>query len=98
MNNIIKQNKIFVAGIAVALIGFGYYWMNRDSSVPTLTSSDSTPVTQELLTASNKLDALRLDTTVFDSAVYLSLNNFSVPIPAQPSGRRNPFAPLGANN
>lgn len=98
MNNIIKQNKIFVAGFVVLFAGVLYYWSTSTGSTPTLTSSDTTPVTQELILASNKLSAIRLDTSLFDDPVYLSLNNFSVPIPPQPFGRRNPFAPSGANN
>jgi len=52
---------------------------------------------RELLTALAKLQSTKLDTSIWDDPVFASLQDFGVEIPAQPVGRRNPFAVFSAS-
>lgn len=49
---------------------------------------------RELLAALATLKSTKLDTSIFDDPVFMSLTDFGVEISAQPVGRRNPFAPF----
>ncbi len=62
-------------------------------------SSGDSIIGRELLTMLLKLKSIVLDTTVFDSKVFSSLQDWSQPIAPQPFGktvgRRNPFSDFG---
>ena len=51
---------------------------------------------QDLLAALALLRTIRLDTSLFADPLFKSLSDWGKKIPPQPTGRRNPFAPLGA--
>ncbi len=48
---------------------------------------------QKFLSKLNELNALKLDTSVFESAVYQSLVDTTVPPPTEEMGRPHPFIP-----
>ncbi len=99
-----KKNttNLIIAAVILILIGLaGYWYANRDQSSADLltstTASSSNSVDGDLLIALNELKHINLDSSIFTSPVWLSLSDFSQPIPAQSAGRPNPFAPLDAS-
>jgi hypothetical protein len=42
-----------------------------------------------------KIEQITLDRTIFDNAIFVSLQDRSQPIVEEPVGRTNPFAPIG---
>ena len=93
----LKQNKVTVVGVvalaACALIYFMYF--SGDGSSATLsTTSEASTVTQNLLVQLQNLNTIKLDQSIFNNPVFLSLTDYGVQIPAEPIGRDNPFAPI----
>lgn len=98
MMNFIKTNKVLLGGIAVICGAVFLYYSYAGSAAPLLTSATETsPVSQELLVTLGSLRTIQLDPSLFSDPVFLSLSDFGVTIPPQQAGRRNPFAPVGAN-
>lgn len=95
----ILKNK-WMSGIVVTLLvaGLGYYvWSSGGSSALLTTNTDgASPLSQEILTTLSQINNIRLDPSIFSDPTFLSLTDFGVTIPPQNAGRRNPFAPLGA--
>jgi hypothetical protein len=81
--------------IAVFLFAAGFYLYNMfGPNLALLESSDET-VGSDLVELLGRLEAAKLDQSLFNSPVYKSLSDFSVEVPSQPTGRRNPFDILG---
>ncbi|OGG47951.1 hypothetical protein A3D66_01375 [Candidatus Kaiserbacteria bacterium RIFCSPHIGHO2_02_FULL_50_9] len=49
---------------------------------------------EDLVALLLQLQSIRLDPTVFNDPAFRSLRDFGQPIPDEPVGRPNPFAPL----
>lgn len=96
MMNFIRQNKIVVIGLAVVLLSVGYYlFAMQDTSMPLSTvETTESPVTQELLATLANLRKIELNKSIFTDPVFVSLSDFGVVIPKEPTGRRNPFMPF----
>ena len=96
--------KIIIAVLVVAGVGFfGYNYLSRtDTTSDTLLQQTSTNNTSsmgaEVLTALNQLRTLKLDDSVFKDKTFMSLQDFSKPLDAEPIGRTNPFSPIGVEN
>src|SRR3989344_4647536 len=98
-----KKTQAITAGVVVALIII--IWMvvggggGSAPEDPSLTAVASDPVEliigRDMLAALDKMKAVRLDTSFFSNPVYKTLQDFTVQIPKQPVGRRDPFAPIG---
>ncbi len=86
----------------VALALFFYYKGNPSdgslSSVNTITtpeSSEAKIASDKILILLNQISQLQIKDSIFKSAVFNSLVDYSITIPEQPVGRANPFAPVG---
>jgi hypothetical protein len=93
----IKDNKMYILVIALAVVGLWAYmtYFTGDGSDASLTTNQtSSPLSSDVLVTLSNLHTIKLDTTIFDDPLFRSLGDFSVAIPEQPVGRRNPFAPL----
>ncbi len=93
----ILKNKWIGYGAVLAIAGLLFYvWLGMSSSDELLSTSgeDTSPLSQELLTTLSQLNSIKLDPTFFSDPAFLSLNDFSTTIPAQNTGRRNPFEPV----
>lgn len=55
-------------------------------------------VGNEIITALNQIESLQLSREIFEDPVYRSLIDRSEPIPEEPIGKMNPFAPIGATS
>ena len=96
-----KKTLLIAGGVVILLIIIVWTMLGSGGSDQTDTSLvvvASDPVEliigREMLAALDEMKAVQLDTTFFDSPVYKSLEDFTVQIPKQPIGRRDPFAPI----
>jgi hypothetical protein len=95
---LLKKNMV-VVGIIIAALAVLYYFYSSSGGGATLTSSaqDESPVSQEILATLGNLRTIKLDNSLFQDTLFLSLSDFGVTIPPAAAGRRNPFAPVGQN-
>ena len=101
--SLLKNKKIFGIGVLLVLAALVYYvWSSAGGATASLTESGSetSPISQEILSTLNSLHTIKLDAnkSIFTDPVLVSLTDYSVALPPQPSGRRNPFAPVGASS
>src|SRR6185436_12968398 len=99
MMNFFNKNKMAIGGgIGVLLLIYVYFAYFSGGSSATLTASDSgSPLSTDILVTLQSVHSIKLDNSIFSDPVFLSLSDFGVTIPAQNVGRRNPFAPIGAD-
>lgn len=60
-------------------------------------SIDAPAVGEDVVQLNSTLQAVTLDSSLFTSAAYRGLIDFSVEVPVQPMGRKNPFNPIGVD-
>ncbi len=95
-----KKNIIILSVSTGLLLLGGWFLFFRDSGVAndSLSETSVNPIEniigQELLVSLEKMKQVKLDTTILKSDIYTSLIDFTVDIPDQPIGRRDPFAPV----
>lgn len=96
-----KQNKALALIALVLVVGLGYYLYTSatggNAQPQDLTATDnSADESGQLLSTLNDLNNITLSNAVFSDPVYLSLTDFGVVIPEEPSGRGDPFLPFSA--
>lgn len=96
MLNALKNTKVLGGLGVVVIVGvlLYYYWGSGGTSA-TLTQETTSPASQELLLTLGNLRSISLDPSVLSDPMFGVLSDFGVTIPAQPTGRRNPFEPVG---
>lgn len=99
MRDFINKNKTLIGGIAaLVIVMWVYFTFFSGSNAPLLSEAEPfSPVSQELLVTLSNLRTIRLDETIFEDPVFISLSDFGVTIPLETVGRRNPFAPLSGS-
>lgn len=101
MIDALKKYKNLLIGTAVVVALFmGYTFFFNGSSDSNILSSTVTTgvnavVDNELLLLLSELKAIRLNDEIFQDRVFKSLNDFGLELVPEPSGRRNPFSPIG---
>jgi len=97
----IQNNKGIVIAIIVFVLAI-FIYKSFFAVDPTLVE-DSTGVStlgvdvgSDLVNLNSSLQAVTLDTALFNSPGYLTLVDFSSNLGTQPTGRRNPFAVIGS--
>jgi hypothetical protein len=95
---LLKKNMVVIGVIVGALALLYYFYSSGSSSVLLTAEEEPSPVSQEILSTLNNLRTIRLDSSVFQDPLFLSLSDFGVTIPSAAAGRRNPFAPVGTGN
>jgi len=98
MNNAKPTSKkpIFVV-IAIAILGaivYFYYLGGSSSNSSTDSDPQASAEASRVLALLNQIQGLRIDSSLFSSAAFKSLQDFTVAIPTDDVGRVNPFAPL----
>ncbi|MBI1999430.1 MAG: hypothetical protein HYS74_02130 [Parcubacteria group bacterium] len=90
--------KIIIATVVIAaVIFFGYTYFSSDGSGSLVSSGGQNgrlTAASELLALLGTLNKLDLDTSFLKTEIFQSLRDFSVTLPRQEAGRRNPFAPF----
>ncbi len=102
----IKKYKGIATGVVVLMVAVGGYLLlsggegSTEFIDPTLTydefglPSQTSAVGQEILSVLNDLRSLQIDESVFESAVFRSLVDYTVATTTEPLGRPDPFSPL----
>ncbi len=87
---------IAVLGVLATLVVFGYFVFNNSEikATPEEIIQQNT-AGQDIITLAEKMNSLRIDDSVFTSAVFLSLIDREIPIAPESQGRTNPFAAVG---
>lgn len=97
MSNTLKN--ILVALVFFVLLFAGYYaYQQRDAGQLRLgeddtLSNNALANAQVFIQRRALLDSIEFDTSIFEDARFRSFESFSEPVPDQPVGRENPFAP-----
>ena len=97
MTQFLKDNKMLALGSVVVILGALLYFMffsGPSEEAAVVAQDDTGSVSRELVITLSNLNTIRLDASIFDDPVFLSLSDFGVQIPLQNVGRRNPFAPF----
>ena len=101
-NNPSKGTFIALILIVVVALGLFFYFKGspKDSGSSLITSgslesADAQAAADRVLSLLNQISSLRIDDSIFKSAAYLSLKDYTIAVPEQNVGRVNPFAPIG---
>ena len=97
MTQFLRENKLLTfGGVAVIIAALMYFMFAGSSEAPGVVSQNeaTTNISRELVITLSNLNTIRLDDSIFEDPVFLSLTDFGVQIPLQNVGRRNPFAPF----
>lgn len=88
--------------LIAAYIFYSYFFSSESNQDELLVSSaqrdPAVIVGNEIIAALNQIESLRLSRDIFEDPVYRSLIDRSEPIPEEPVGKTNPFAPIGASS
>jgi hypothetical protein len=88
----------WIIGIIVVSISIYYFFLAGPSKATSSSLLEQGPASgvigSQVLNLLNQISSLKIDSTVFQSAVYKSLQDYSVAIPTENVGRPNPFAPI----
>lgn len=96
-----KENKKIFITVLVVLLAFIIYafFFKKPPEVGVLQTDGSLTSSQipgrDLIIILRRLESINLDGSVFESAAFKSLTDFSLPLVKEPIGRDNPFAPVG---
>lgn len=91
-----KKTAIVVAIVLLGVLGYVLFFGGDNGGALVATTPVAENVGRDLLATLLQLKSLDLDETLFQNPIFQSLRDFGVPIPPQPLGRPNPFAPLGS--
>ena len=83
--------------VIVIIAAIAYFYFEGGSSSNSsleVTSDNNAAVGAQVLGLLNQIKSLNIDATFFSNPIFLTLHDFTVPIPSQNVGRTNPFAPL----
>jgi hypothetical protein len=96
MLDLLKKN-IVVIGVIIAAVAGLYLYSSNSGGSATVTSAmeEDSPISHEVLATLGNLRTIKLDDSLFQDPLFLSLSDFGVTIPPAAAGRRNPFAPVG---
>ncbi len=88
----------FIFIIALAIAGIYYYRLYGAKIIPVanlvIENNNSAPVGEDILQLVQRLDYINIDNSIFASALFTSLKDYSVQIVPGERARPNPFAPL----
>ncbi|HEY4519540.1 MAG TPA: hypothetical protein VJH33_00675 [Candidatus Paceibacterota bacterium] len=94
----INKNFFIIGGIGVIVAGLVWYGMSSKEDPTLLTTTNvsgaSSAAERELIDTLLALRAVSLDGAIFFDPAFLALRDFGTQIIPEPTGRRNPFAPL----
>jgi len=97
MIQFLKDNKVLTLGGVVVILAALIYFMffsGSSEQAGVVVEDETSSVSRELVITLSNLNTIRLDNSIFEDPVFLSLSDFGESIPLQNVGRRNPFAPF----
>ena len=97
-----KYKKLLIAAGVIIVLALGYSFFSGEEIPEGLTSQAAGGLAPEeggdLIALLAELKSIELDTSILQNPTFLTLEDFSVSLTAEPVGRSNPFAPLGTSN
>lgn len=92
----LKHNRTYIGIVLFLAAGFWVYmtYFTGGSSKDLLVESSASPLSQDVLITLSNINTIKLDASIFSDPVFTSLSDYSVAIPPEVAGRRNPFAPF----
>jgi hypothetical protein len=95
-----KMPIIIIIVLLVAFIIYSYIHgsQTNNSILTTTTTSSSTVVGQDFVNQLLTLKSIQLNDAIFSNPSFNTLTDFSQPVPTEPQGRPNPFAPIGVDS
>lgn len=107
MSSPVKKIILFIAIFIFAVIGYVVFFGKDDTSDALLTSNNQaidsnqtvseTSVGREFLTSLLNIKNIKLNDSIFSNPSFSNLQDFTSQLIEQPSGRPNPFAPVGSD-
>jgi len=94
MSPILRNILLVVVVLALGVVVY-YFFFTKDEPLITTGGSSVLIENQDLLTRLQKLQSISLDTGVLNDERFLSLQNFRAELEDEPTGRPNPFKPVG---
>lgn len=84
----------------IIIIFFGYFgyrvFLKNNSSVDNFLPQSQSG--QDIVNLTQKLQNSSIDQSIFTSALFMSMKDFTVSILPEEKGRPNPFAPIGSDS
>lgn len=107
MSSPVKKIILFVVIFILAVVGYVVFFGGDTSSDALLTTNDQalgstesvsqTGVGREFLTSLLNIKNIKLNDSIFSNPSFSNLQDFTITLVEQPSGRPNPFAPVGSD-
>jgi hypothetical protein len=99
MNQQKTSKKPYIILAVIVILAACVYFYFQGSGTPAVgglleASGDTPDVSAEVTALFSQIRSLQIDTTLFKDPSYLTLRDYTVPIPVLNVGRVNPFAPL----
>lgn len=95
MQTLTKSKGILAIVAIFIVVMFLYNLFFKSESLSVLSALSSSNAGDELLKTREELQRVAFDQSLFSSAGYLGLTDFSVDVPPQTIGRPNPFNIIG---
>lgn len=98
-----RKYKTAIIVISIALVGLVVYSFmtgapkDESSLIVTPAQNEAALLGNEIITALNQVNTLRLSQDIFSNPVYQTLRDRSQEIPPEPVGKRNPFDPISGS-
>jgi hypothetical protein len=84
--------------ISILIGGAAFYHSKLVSAQPTGTEGAAQPqaslISPDLMLSITKIESINVDDKIFSDPVFQSLEDYTVTLIEEPSGRPNPFAPV----
>lgn len=91
-NTMMIAGSVIIIGAALVIFLFGGGAVSEEVLSSSGESALDSSVGRDLLVLLAQLKTTKLNTSIFDDPLFVSLQDFGVAIAPQPVGRRNPFA------
>ena len=93
----LMKNKGTLAAVVIIIAAFFAYnsFFNSDTAPAGEANVSASVLGADLLKLSEEISKATLSREIFSDSSYRYLTDFSVPVPAQPVGRINPFNLIG---
>lgn len=94
--NVSPATQKIIASLVI-IAGLGYVaFSTLTAEVPVDTNVIAAPIEgEEILILADKLNAVDIKTSIFESPIFTSLIDISIPIIEESKGRVNPFSQIG---
>ncbi len=92
------KNILSIGVAIIVLMGAAFYLNGKnesDSSFSTQGQTSQSADAKYILSILSQMNDVKLEDGIFDEEIFKNLKDNTVTFTDQPSGRNNPFAPLG---